>query len=339
MSHHLDSPLSRQDPRLNLTDQYVFDAPGATVLVMNVNTSLAGTARGFHPEARYEFRIHFEGGLREGAAFRFAFGEPAADGTQTFRLSRLSGEPAGDDMADGQTLIAGRTGESAQAQDGILAWAGEAADAFYLDLTLLGAIHQVVQHGEASPLTTHLPETTSNTFAPSRVNTIVLQVPHTDGELSPGRAIAVWSTTRLATDAGGWRQINRAGLPMIWPIFRPDDSDEASRANETHPADDRANYAKSIEDTASAAIALLGTSDSPQDYGSRLAARLTPDLLPYRVGERASFDLLAFNGRRLSDNAPEVMFTLATNSAVPTGLTTGSGPAASAAFPYVSGAR
>jgi len=54
MSHHLDSPLARQDPRLNITDQYVFDDADATVLIMNVHTSLAGDSgpSGFHDVGR-----------------------------------------------------------------------------------------------------------------------------------------------------------------------------------------------------------------------------------------------------------------------------------------------
>src|SRR5580693_2474371 len=58
MSHHLDSPASRRDPRLNVTDVYAFDSNDATVLAMIVNSSLAGPERvaGFHPEGRYEFK-------------------------------------------------------------------------------------------------------------------------------------------------------------------------------------------------------------------------------------------------------------------------------------------
>ena len=69
MSHHLDSPLARQDPRLNITDQYLFDDGPNLVLVMNVRTSLAGDPHvdPFHPEARYEFRIHLDGGRAGGA--------------------------------------------------------------------------------------------------------------------------------------------------------------------------------------------------------------------------------------------------------------------------------
>ena len=45
MSHHLDSPASRRDPRLNVTDVYAFDSNDATVLTMIVNSSLAGAGR------------------------------------------------------------------------------------------------------------------------------------------------------------------------------------------------------------------------------------------------------------------------------------------------------
>ncbi len=63
MSHHLDSELSCRDSRLDLTDQYVFRGTSGTVLVMNVNSTILGDdyQPGFHPEARYEFKIHLNG--------------------------------------------------------------------------------------------------------------------------------------------------------------------------------------------------------------------------------------------------------------------------------------
>jgi hypothetical protein len=38
------------------------------------------------------------------------------------------------------------------------------------------------------------------------------------------------------------------------------------------------------------------------------------------VGTTAAFSFAGFNGRALADNAPEVMYGLVTNAAVPTGL-------------------
>jgi hypothetical protein len=67
-----------------------------------------------------------------------------------------------------------------------------------------------------------------------------------------------------------------------------------------------------------------------------VAHRLFPNILPYTVGTAAAFSFAGFNGRSLTDNAPEVMFSLATNTAVPLGI----GPesvtsAPSDRFPYV----
>ena len=44
------------------------------------------------------------------------------------------------------------------------------------------------------------------------------------------------------------------------------------------------------------------------DGAPRVAQHLTPDVLPYQIGTLAALDFLGFNGRTLTDNAPEVMF-------------------------------
>ncbi|WP_035857994.1 DUF4331 family protein [Cryptosporangium arvum] len=336
MSHHLDSPLARQDPRLNITDQYVFDVDDATVLVMNVRTSLAGadSPAGFHPEGRYEFKIHQGDADRESLTFRVTFDPEAADGEQTYRLDRLDGDDAGRDDATGTTLVEGRTGQAIDGPDGLRVWAGRAAEPFYLDLRLLGAVDQAVQHGQDVPITGY--SAAENTFAGAAVDSIVLQLPHTDSVVALGRDLRVWSVAKLATDAGGWRQINRAGLPMMWPIFRDAESDVASEADQTHPADDRVNYAKTITDLIAGVVARRGTSSRPDAYAAAVTDRLTPDTLPYRVGTPAVFGFAGFNGRHLADNAPEVMFSLVTNSAVTTGLTADQTAATrSETFPYV----
>ena len=60
MSHHLDTPLAAQTGQLFLDDLYVFAGSGSTVLVMDVNSNVNGlhSEPGFHPEARYEFKVH-----------------------------------------------------------------------------------------------------------------------------------------------------------------------------------------------------------------------------------------------------------------------------------------
>jgi len=335
MSHHLDSPLARQDPRLNITDQYVFDDADATVLIMNVRTSLAGDSgpSGFHDEARYEFKIHLDDVAVENLSFRVVF-QPAGDGAQAYTVWRLEEDAAARDAGIGTQIAGGSTGALVHGRDGVTVWAGRARDPFFLDLAQLGEVDKLVQHGQDAAITGFLPGQASNSFAGSTVDSIVLRILHHDPALFPDRMIRVWSTTRLATDAGGWRQISRAGLPMIWPVFRDSGSDTASHANETHPADDVVNYAKTIRDLTAATVRRLGTSRRPDGYADAVVQRLVPDTLPYRVGTPAIFGFTDFNGRALGDNAPEVVFCLVTNCAVSTGL-----PATAAArtdtFPYV----
>ncbi|MBY8870562.1 DUF4331 domain-containing protein [Micromonospora sp. PLK6-60] len=333
MSHHLDSPLARKDPRLNITDQYVFDDAGTTVFVVNVRTSLAGDAvpPGFHPEGRYEIKVHLDGAPTENLAFRWTFGPAGGGGGQLYQIVRLDGAAAGSDQATGVPIAGGRTGEEVTGDSGVRAWAGPALDPFFLDLRQLAAVDALVQRAEdADPLAFAAGQAT-DTFAGSTVHSLVLRVPQTDHDLFTGRLVRVWARTVLATDSGGWHQVGRAGLPMIWPIFRDAESEAASHANETHPGDDQANYGNAIRGAVAATVRRLGTSRRPEAYAEEVVSRLVPDSLPYRIGTPAIFGFTGFNGRRLGDNAPEVMFSLVMNRAVTTGL--GSRPVGG--FPYV----
>jgi Domain of unknown function (DUF4331) len=324
VSHHLDSPSSRRDPRLNVTDVYAFDSDGATVLAMIVNSSLAGAGRiaGFHPEGRYEFKVHFDGAATEQLTYRFSFAPADAPGAQHVSVDRLAGPEADDDRAAGARVAEGRTGEEISGS-GVRAWCGAAADPFYLDLHQLAHLLEGLQNERPIDNAEWTAAQAASSFAGSQICAIVLEVPHSDLELRPGRPIGVWAAAKLATDAGGWRQVNRAGIPMMWPLFRAlggdDDSAEYQRDTIARPAGDLANDAGRVAAFVTAAVRRTGVSD-PEGYGRAVAARLLPDVLPYRVGTAAAFTFAGFNGRALADNAPEVMFGLVTNSAVPTGL-------------------
>ncbi len=343
MSHHLDSPASRRDPRLNVTDTYVFDGDRGTTLAMMLNTSLAGKDRvpGFHPEARYEFKIHF-GEERESLTYRITFDEADTDGTQAMTVNRLTGADAQDDGASGTVIAQGRTG--AVAADGsddseLRVWAGAAADPFYLDLNQLAHIIEGLQNKTAIELVDWAQDDAASSFTGSSISAIVLEVPGTDERLHAGQEVGVWSVTKLATDAGGWRQINRSGIPMMWPLFRAmggnDDSPAYTRDTAAHPADDISNDGGRVREMITAASRLTGTAD-PEAYGELVTQRLLPDLLPYRIGTPAAFSFAGFNGRALDDNAPEVMYSLITNTGFPTGLTSGNAAETRGKqFPYV----
>ncbi|HMI25028.1 MAG TPA: DUF4331 family protein [Streptosporangiaceae bacterium] len=321
MSHHLDTPLAAQTGQLYLDDLYVFPGQGSTVFVMDVNSDVNGlhSEPGFHPEARYEFKVHADGADFESLTFRVSFGEADSRGRQVQQLHALCGEAAREDSAAGDLVLEGRTGETATA-DGIRLWAGRIADSFYIDLSLLALVNAAVANGTAPDLSRWRPEAAQNSFAGSFVYSIVLEVSHAHPRLRPGARVGVWAATKLATDAGGWRQVNRAGHPMMWPIFWPNDTDFTNPANTRHPSEDVNAAAKYIGDQVAAVVAASGTSDDPQGYGQAVAAALFPDVLSYVVGTPAVYGFTGFNGRTLADNAPEAMLSLVTGTAVPSGL-------------------
>jgi hypothetical protein len=321
MSHHLDTPLAAQTGQLYIDDLYVFPGEGSTVFVMDVNSNVNGlhSEPGFHPEARYEFKVHFDGADFETLTYRVSFGEADSGGRQTLRLHALTGEAAREDSAPGDLVLEGRTGETASAS-GTRLWAGRIADSFYIDLSLLALINGAVASGTAPDLSGWQPDNAANSFADTTVDSIVLEVSHSHPQLRPSAQAGVWCATKLATDAGGWRQINRAGHPMMWPIFWPDDTDFSDPSKTRHPSEDVTAAAKYIGEQVAAVVAAAGTSDDPQGYGQTVARDLFPDVLSYVVGTPAVYGFAARNGRTRADNAPEAMLSLVTNTAVPSGL-------------------
>jgi uncharacterized protein DUF4331 len=232
-------------------------------------------------------------------------------------------------------VLEGRTGEITAAA-GTRLWAGRIADSFYIDLSLLAIVNGAVTSGTAPDLSGWRPDQARNSFAGTFVNSIVLEIPHTDPRLRPGARLGVWAATKLATDAGGWRQINRAGHPMMWPIFWPNDTDFTNPANTRHPAEDAAADAKYIGEQIAAVVAASGATADPAGYGQAVAGKLFPDVLPYVVGSPAVYGFTGFNGRTQADNAPEAMLSLVTNSAVPSGLRPSVAEGQrSGTFPYV----
>jgi Domain of unknown function (DUF4331) len=337
MSHHLDTPLAAQNGQLYIDDLYVFPGDHSTVMAMDVNSTITGpdVQPGFHPEARYEVKAHLNGADFEALTYRVAFGPRDSAGRQPLQVHALTGEDARADEATGALVLEGRTGEISTAGD-LRIWAGRIADPFYIDLSLLSIINGAVKNGTAPDLASWRPENAKNSFADTTVETIVLEVSHQHSQLHAGARIGVWCATKLATDAGGWRQINRAGHPMMWPIFWPDDTDFANPANTRHPSADYNADGKHIADQIAAVVSATGTSDDPDGYGQAVARTLYPDVLHYIVGTPATYGFTVRNGRTHADNAPEAMLSLVVNRGIDAGLK----PATAAhlrrpAFPYV----
>ena len=337
MSHHLDTPLAAQCGQLYTDDLYVFDGERGTVFVMDVNSSVtkADIKRGFHAEARYEFKIHPNGAELEELTYRVAFGEPDGAGKQSLTLHALTGAEARDDGATGTLLAQGQTGEVVSG-DNLRIWAGRITDPFYIDLDQLATVNSAVMNGAKVDRSAWRPENAKNSFGGTTVESIVLEISKDDPMLPDGTVIGVWCGTKLATDAGGWRPINRAGHPMMWPIFWPTDTDFSNPANVRHPSNDLKEDGEAIASAVAGVVAANGTAPDPQAYGWSVARQVYPNLLSYRIGTPANYGFAVRNGRTMFDNAPEVMFALVLNTAMTSGLTPDvTKDARSGTFPYV----
>jgi hypothetical protein len=322
VSHHLDTPLAAQTGQLFLDDLCVFPGQGSTVFVMDVNSTVNGmhSEPSFHPEARYEFKVHLDGAAFEELTYRVAFAEADADGRQALQLHALTGGDAVGDDATGELLLEGATGTTATG-DGVTLWAGRIRDWFYIDLALLSKVNAAVAGGTAVDLSDWRPEQATNSFSGTTVDTIVLEVSNDHPLLRPGARIGVWAATKLATDAGGWRQVNRAGHPMMWPVFWPTDVQFTNPANTQHVSQDVDSDRAHIAEHIAATVAAGGAVADPAGHAAAVVAELFPDVLSYVVGTPATYGFAVRNGRTLADNAPEVMLSLVTGSAVPSGLT------------------
>jgi Domain of unknown function (DUF4331) len=324
MSHHLDSPIARQDIRLDITDLYVFRGQTGTVFVINVCHSIFGPipVPGYHPEGMYEFKIDANNDAIEDITYRLTFDERDQHGKQRYVVRRIEGPQATDPHAPGVVAAEGTTGETVTMPVGLRVWADKAGDPFWIEPDVLHAVGHAFQDGTTVNLSGWDPARAKNLFAGHTVYSMVLEVP--DQELLSGtrgnRRVGIWAVSTLATDAGGWRSINRVGFPMIHPLFTQYNEDLGNRLNAGRPLDDFATYGETVTKAMAGVVAAYGTAEDPRAYAEKVAHRFFPNILPYEIGTPAAFGFADWNGRSLTDNAPDVMFSFAANTPIRLGI-------------------
>jgi len=324
MSHHLDSPIARQDVRLDITDLYVFRGEKGTVFAINVCHSIAGAipVPGYHPEGMYEFKIDLNGDAIEDLTYRVTFDERDSNGKQRFVLRSIADGDAADPHAGGVVIAQGATDEIITTPGGVRIWAGKAGDPFWIDPDVLHAVGHAFQDGTVVNLSDWNPAQAKNLFAGHTVYSIVLEVPDREllSKAGDNRRIGVWALSTLATDAGGWRSVNRVGLPMIHPLFTQFNGDLGDHLNAGRPTEDFATYSETVIKEVAGVVAAYGTAEDPRAYAETLAHRFFPNILPYTVGTAAVFGFAEWNGRSLTDNVSDVMFSISANSPVSLGI-------------------
>ncbi len=281
MSHHLDSPIARQDIRLDITDLYVFRGETGTVFAINVCHSIFGPipAPGYHPEGMYEFKVDLNGDAIEDVTYRFVFQERDAQGNQTYVVLRLTGADATDPAAQGTIVAQGETGETTTTPTGLRVWAGKAGDPFWIEPDVLHAVGHALQDGTTINLAgwDRAKAKISSPVTPSIRSCSKFR---TRNSCLTQPTIAALASGPPPPTAGGWRRRSRDGLPMIHPLFTQFNEDLGNRLNAGRPADDLSTHGKTVAKAIAGVVSAYGTTDDPQAYGENVARRFCPNLLP-----------------------------------------------------------
>jgi hypothetical protein len=121
MSHHVDSPTGREDPRLNLCGVYVFEArAGRAVMGMTVNPQASTSEPAlFREDAVHAFRFDTNGDGHENVSFKVRFAN-VADGSdvrgQHFSVHHATEPDAGCGI-DGEPIVDGSPNEVVSRSD------------------------------------------------------------------------------------------------------------------------------------------------------------------------------------------------------------------------------
>lgn len=237
-------------------------------------------------------------------------------------VRRIDGKDAVDAHAPGVVIAEGVTGDSTTTAARLRVWADKAGDPFWIEPDVLHAVGHAFQDGTTVNLTGLDASRAKNLLAGHTMCSIVLEVPDRELLAATGgnRQLGIWAVSTLATDAGGWRSINHVGLPMIHPLFTQFNEDLGNLLNAGRPADDFATYSATVVKAVAGAVVANGTAEDPQAYAEKVAHRFFPNVLPYEIGTPAAFAFADWNGRSLTDNAPNVMFSLAANTPISLGI-------------------
>jgi hypothetical protein len=300
-----------EDPRLDLTDLFAFQAPAdptRTVLILIANTF--GIAPAFHPEAVYRINIDNDGDAHTDLAFSVVFSEPE-DGRQRATVYLATGQEARQAEAVGKPIV--RDAEvSFGAKPNVVTagpytfFAGSRSDPFFVDFAgVLTAFDW--QRGKNFTDLKHVdpsPWTGNDTLAPYNAFGIVLEVP--TSELGANPTLGIWGRASVRRN-GKLEHVDRAGHPTIASFFNTDETKE--EYNRTEPAQDRERFLHQ-------AIEILEHNGgySPEEAEAVIdEAGLLPDMLRYDPRKAAAYP----NGRALTDHVVAARLAMISNNRLP----------------------
>jgi Domain of unknown function (DUF4331) len=177
MSHHLDSPIARQDIRLDITDLYVFRGETGTVFAINLCHSIFGPipVPGYHPEGMYEFKVDLNGDAVEDLTYRLTFNERDEHGNQTYRRALYQGYRRHQSSCARDCRRARHNGRGCHHAIWSARLGRQAGDPFWIEPDVLHAVGHAFQDGTVVNLSGWDPTHAKNLFAGHTVYSIVLE--------------------------------------------------------------------------------------------------------------------------------------------------------------------
>ena len=206
MSDHLDHDDAhgpKVDPEVDITDLYLFAAPGKigrSVLIMNVYPLAPAQGANFATDVIYEVLVDTNDDAAPDVAFRTTFAD--GDNGQIATMRRAVGEAAAFRSDEGEVIVDGApvslNGVAGLHDAGTRQFfAGLRSDPFFFDLA--GYLANFAFTG-------------SDLFADKNVLTIALEMPTSD--LGSDGPVGIWCRV-LTRSHGRLLQIDRMGRPLV----------------------------------------------------------------------------------------------------------------------------
>ena len=298
-SHHFETDLSREYPQFDLTDMFVFNAEqsGYTAFMMNINPTTAKDGKAaFGENGIYSFHIASSKDLKSGGLTITAYLE---SGKLIFGLAEGANQAIG---TKGQTIGTAGVGKESRFDNGMRVWSGAARDTFVGNSEgIIGFMTKLLGEGKFD-LSTFSKGV--DLFKDFHSSVIVVEVPN---KMLPETIYVYASSAMYNTDQ--WVQVNRLAHPLVTHMFMANNRMEVSEHIQHRPDSDLTR-AYAISGTVLRAVVLDNKLPAPVAYADSVAAKLLPDMIPYKVGSEAAYTFKSINGRKPSDDAMDAVLSL-----------------------------
>jgi hypothetical protein len=296
-SHHFESPLSKAYPAYDLTDLFVFESasPGKTVFILDVNPQTGDSGSPAFDESGL-YNIHIATDAQMSGGF-----------TLTLRNSNGNMVVGKIDQAnpalgvEGSQLGMARVGEATMFDNGMQIWSGAALDPFVGNAAGITKFRAELKEGKYNEAAF---DNAEDFFGKLYSSIIVIEMPNS---MLP-KNIHVFATSAMQMD-GKWMQVNRLAHVLMTHLFLLGD-EATSLEHVSHRPNEDSQRLLWVASTITRATTLAKSQKNPIAYGDAMAARLLPDMIPYKVGSKAHYGVKSFNGRPTTDDGMETALSI-----------------------------